>query len=70
MVPEVVAVIAPSEETEKFVPFTTVVPVFVPSVSVPVPFCSSVRPVLRITGLITGFAPEKVRTVLVKVLPL
>ena len=67
MVPVVAAVMvdervnAPRLVTEKLVPCTTFVPVVCPNVNCPFPFCCSVNPVLRVLGLITGFAPEKVR---------
>ena len=67
---EVLPVIVPLISTAKLVPLMTLVPVPVPRVSVPVPFCLSVNPVSVTEGEIIGFAPEKVNPVEVRVLVL
>ena len=59
----VLAVIVPLASTAKLAPLIILVPVVVPRASIPVPFCSSVNPVLVVEGEITGFAPEKVKAV-------
>ena len=65
---DVLPVIVPLISTAKFAPLITLVPVAVPRVNVPKPFCSRVNPVLVVDGEIMGFAPEKVNPVDVKVL--
>ena len=67
---EVLPVIVPLISTAKLVPLITLVPVAVPRVNVPVPFCLTVNPVSVVDGEITGLTPEKVNAVEVKVLEL
>ncbi len=59
----------PLSLTLKFVPLTTVLPVPVPKVKVPDPFCCKVRLVFVVDGEIVGLEPAKVKAVEVKVLP-
>lgn len=67
---EVLPVMVPLISTAKLVPLIILVPVEVPRVNNPVPFCSTVNPVFVVDGEIIGFAPEKVKAVEVKVLEL
>ena len=67
MVLVVAAAMTPRLLTEKFAPWIILVPVPVPSVNVPVPFCCTVNPVLSREEVIVGVAPVKVRLVLVSV---